>query len=124
MAAAAKIPNSPSANVSTSSSPLVSYISASAGHHLKACTTVGPISHWFKWRPGDFTLRPPSAIMWDQIGGMSGGDSPIAAASSTMALMDCGQALLTANSASGAVEAFRQGNDMPGNAAIQGPAPS
>lgn len=47
-----------------------------------------------------------AAIMWDQIGGLSGGDSPIAAASSTLAMMDCGQALLTASSASGAVDAF------------------
>lgn len=47
-----------------------------------------------------------AAIMWDQIGDMPLGDSPVAAASSTMALMDCGQALLTANSSSGAVDAF------------------
>lgn len=51
-------------------------------------------------------LFTAAAIMWDQIGVMSGGDSPIAAASSMLAMMSCGHALLTASSASGAVDAF------------------
>ncbi|KRF03247.1 hypothetical protein ASH00_15795 [Arthrobacter sp. Soil782] len=48
-----------------------------------------------------------AGLMWSQLGGMADGDSPIAAISSTMAMLDCGQALLTANSSSNAVEGFR-----------------
>ncbi|WP_427117276.1 hypothetical protein [Pseudarthrobacter scleromae] len=47
-----------------------------------------------------------AALMWDQIGDMPLGDSPVAAVSSTMSIMDCGQALLTASSNAGAVDAF------------------
>lgn len=49
-----------------------------------------------------------AAIMWGQIGEMSGGESPIAALSSTMAMIDCGHGLLTAGSKEGAVDAFGQ----------------
>lgn len=48
-----------------------------------------------------------AAIMWNHIGDMPLGESPVAAVSSTMAVMDCGQALLTADSSAGAVDAFR-----------------
>ncbi|MFC9419959.1 hypothetical protein, partial [Bacillus mobilis] len=51
-----------------------------------------------------------AAIMWDMAGDMSGRDSPIGAVSSTLAMIECGQALLSASSADGAVDAF--GNAM------------
>lgn len=55
-----------------------------------------------------------AAIMWDQIGGSSGAESPITAVSSTMTLMDCGQTLLTASSSRGAVDAFGKAMTCPG----------
>jgi hypothetical protein len=47
-----------------------------------------------------------AAIVWAQIGSLSSGDSPVAAASSAMAMMNCGRELITINSGTGAVDAF------------------
>lgn len=48
-----------------------------------------------------------AGLMWSQLSEQAGGDSPIAAISSTMAMFNCGQALLGANSESNAVDGFR-----------------
>lgn len=47
-----------------------------------------------------------ATVMWDLTGSVVTGDNPITAVSSAMSMMECGQALLTATSSDGAVDAF------------------
>ncbi|MET4622903.1 hypothetical protein ABIE18_004383 [Arthrobacter sp. 2762] len=49
-----------------------------------------------------------AATIWSQIGGLAGGDSPITAIASTMALMECGHELLTIGASGTAVDAYRK----------------
>ncbi|MCU1633052.1 MAG: hypothetical protein JWM61_1704 [Micrococcaceae bacterium] len=48
-----------------------------------------------------------TGIMWDQLSGVTGADSPIAALSSTMAMLNCGMGLLDTTSQTSAVDNFR-----------------
>ena len=108
MAAAAELPDSPFSNRQYLIQPFGEMDFGFSRSELETLFYGGTNQPLIQVETGWFYTA--ATIMWDLIGDMAGGDSPIAAVSSTMAMMDCGQAMLTAKSSDQAVESF--GNAM------------